>query len=593
MSNKKDTEWLINKSKSLFGDSLDYTNSFYVDAKTKVTFHCKKHNYTFSQTSNNHFNTKFPCSNCLRESRKDKLSDGLDLFKQKIIALHGDKFIFENANYINQRTPITLVCKKHQKEVIKEPQVFLRGHGCELCTKEENKNKLSQNTLEEINNFVKKLNGKCNSNDYRNNESKLKFECEEGHLFEYSWSAVKNSLRWCPKCSPNKLIGESLARLILEHLLKIKLPSKYIKEMEGLQLDGFDSKTKIAFEYQGYQHYTIGSHFHTNINQYKTQLERDKFKKELCQTNNIKLIEIFEFKTIRAGRIELFVNKVKDKLIELNIKFSNEPFVLDLIELYRGKQCDSYNKAKKIVEFKNGSIQEFIGSESKHIYKCFKGHKITNRTLGVIIKTKASCPICDSEIKFAKLGEVIKSRGGLLLTTKMKPKGLSENYNWICDKGHNCESKGQYLINGSWCAKCQNENQKKKLSKKDIYQFEKDLTSGNYFQKDLTLKYELSLNVFQRIIKELNINPKFKTQDRKNQIKRTKGLLLQIDPNNFTIINKFESLEAVKYDKNNSFKPEGIRHQMKNYKKAYGYYWCRELDYFETLKILNQEISNS
>ncbi len=421
MSKKKDTYWLISTSKSLFGNVFDYSNCHYINALTKITFRCIKHNHTFSQTSNNHFKCKHPCEICLKESKRETFSDDLELFKSKINKIYGDNFSFENAVYINQRTPISITCLKHNKLITKEPQVFLRGHGCDICSKELLNQKNSSTTLKEINAFVKKLNGKCHSINYINNESKLNFECEFGHNFSKSWSEVKNSLRWCPKCSPNKLIGESLARLILEHLLKIELPSAYIDKMEGLQLDGFNENRNIAFEYQGYQHYTKGSHFHSEDSRFESQLNRDRVKKELCLKNGITLIEIFEFKTIRSGRIELFVQQVKENLEKLNLEYTSDPFSLNLIELYRGKKSQLYNNAKTIVEKNNGILQEFIGTESKHIYHCYKGHKITNRTLGVIINSNASCPICDSEKRFNDLKSIIEKKGGVLLEDKLKP----------------------------------------------------------------------------------------------------------------------------------------------------------------------------
>ena len=83
------------------------------------------------------------------------------------------------------------------------------------------------------------------------------------------------------------------------------------------------------------------------------------------------------------------------------------------------------------------------------------------------------------------------------------------------------------------------------------------------------------------MIFELGLTPKYIPQDRKAQKKRAKGKLLQIDPYNF------ESLEAVKHDESGLYKPEGIRQQMKKYKKAYGYYWSRADDYKKTIKILD------
>ena len=591
MSTRKDTEWLINKSKSLFGDILDYSESIYIDAKTKIQFRCKKHNYLFIQTSNNHFKSKQPCNLCLNESRRESFSDGLDVFKNKINDLYGEKFDFDKAIYINQRTPITLICKKHNKLIIKEPQVFLRGHGCDQCNKEEIHNKLSIITLNEINVFVKKLNGKCHSNEYINNESKLKFECEAGHIFENSWSGVKNLLRWCPKCNSNKLIGESLTRLILEHLLQIKLPSMYIKEMEGLQLDGYCEKHKIAFEYQGYQHFTRRSHFHKDEKRYDEQLKRDLYKKELCVKNGITLIEIIEFKSISSGRIELFVNQVKERLDELKLNYNQNPFDLDFIELYRGRKSGLYERAKRIVEEQKGKLQQFIGSESKHTFICREGHEIKNRTLGVIINTNASCSFCDSEEKFKKLKEIIESRGGEFLEKKLKSKGLTEKYKWVCDKGHFLESKGQYLYNGFWCKICQNENKKVNLRSEDVFQFKIDVSSGKYYQNELPSKYGIGATTYRRIIKDLKLEPKYLPQDRKAQKKRTKGKLFQIDPKTFNIIKVFDSLEDVKNDESGLFKPEGIGQQMKKYKKAYGYYWSRENDYNETIMII--KLNNS
>ena len=163
MSNKKDTSWLISTSKSLFGNDFDYSNSHYINAQTKIAFRCIKHNNIFYQTSNNHFKSKHPCEICLKESKRETFSDGLELFKSKISKIYGDNFSFDNALYINQRTPISLTCIKHNKLITKEPQVFLGGHGCDICSKELLNQKNSSTTLKEINAFVKKLNGKCHS----------------------------------------------------------------------------------------------------------------------------------------------------------------------------------------------------------------------------------------------------------------------------------------------------------------------------------------------------------------------------------------------------------------------------------------------
>jgi len=592
LNNKRNTEWLIAKSKLLFGDNLDYSKAIYVDAKTKIIFSCKKHNYSFEQTSNNHFNSKHPCKFCLQESRRATLADDIQIFKNKIQTIFGDQFDFDAVIYVNQRTPVSLKCVKHKKTITREPQVFLRGHGCDLCGKEEISANLSEKTFSEINDFVSKLNGKCLSKTYINNESKLEFECKAGHKFQKSWSEIKNSLRWCSKCSPNRLIGESLARLMLEHLLKMKFPSCYIKQMDGLQLDGYNEKHKIAFEYQGYQHFTENSHFHRYHNRYEDQIKRDHHKKVLCKQNGIVLIEIFEFKTIRSGRIQLFFEQVKEKLRELNITYCDETFNLDLVSLYRGRKSELYELAKEIIEKNNCEIQEFIGSESKHTYICAYGHKITNRTLDVIIKSNASCPYCDSERRFIDLKNIIESKGGQILDNYLKTKGLSENYNWICNRGHQSISKGQLLYDGYWCRACQIENQKVKLPLKLTQQLLEDAKSGEFYQKDILAKYGINPSVYKRIITENKLQPKYLVQDRSKQTKRTKGRIVQINPDNLQIIRIYDCLEAVKNEESGLFKPEGIRLQIPKYRKAYGYFWSKEEHLDETIKMIKSNILN-
>ena len=135
----------------------------------------------------------------------------------------------------------------------------------------------------------------------------------------------------------------------MEHALQIKFPSVYLKKMKGLQLDGYNAAHKVAFEYQGYQHYTTQSHFHATRLQYKSQKYRDNEKKRLCKKNGIKLIEIFEFDTIRKTKIQKFYNDVCVLLLKKGFSLNQAPFSLDLIDLYRGKSPTNYNNAKNIV----------------------------------------------------------------------------------------------------------------------------------------------------------------------------------------------------------------------------------------------------
>ncbi len=86
------------------------------------------------------------------------------------------------------------------------------------------------------------------------------------------------------------------------------------------------------------------------------------------------------------------------------------------------------------------------------------------------------------------------------------------------------------------------------------------------------------------MIKEFGLTPTYLPQERQMQKKRTKDKLLQIDPTTLEVLKVYDYTGAEKYDKKNNFTPEEIRHQIKNFKKAYGYYWSKEDNLNETFK---------
>lgn len=317
-----------------------------------------------------------------------------------MISKHGNVFNYNNTNYLNAKTKIVITCKKCSNTIESEPYTLINGKGCPHCYKSNQRTLFCKEKLLEINRYIKKLGGDCLSTEYKNNEENLKFKCKKGHIFHESWSDVKHSMRWCKECAPNRYVGETLARMILEHLLSTKMPSSYLKSMGGLQLDGYCKKRKVAFEYQGYQHYTKGSYFHNDAEKYKNQQARDSQKKLLCKENEITLIEIFEFKTIRKSRISIFVEEVKTLLNHLGIEYTKAPFILDLERLYRGRESSLYEIAKLEVKKENATIQDYIGSESNHIVTCEKGHK-TRKKLSVL-GSGFNCSVCHNNNKYFK-----------------------------------------------------------------------------------------------------------------------------------------------------------------------------------------------
>lgn len=580
MSKKTTTAEFILKSRKLYGDDLDYSQTNYIDGHHPVTLRCKKHSSEWSQSPSKHLHRSNGCPKCTLESTRLK---NAKKFQLKLDELYDSSIKFKLSEYQGQKLSLDFYCSNHKGYFTKLPGSMINGLGCGECINEDVVNLRSKKTIKSINKYVSELNGKLLSTEYINNLNNLDFRCNEGHEFQESWSDVQFKMRWCPKCSKNKNIGEELTRQMLEHALQMPMPTRHIKELKGLELDGYNDEKRIAFEYQGFQHSQKTAFFHSSDSEFESQLERDKLKREICLENNICLLEVEQFHHISRKSIPKFYDQVLELLRANEIIYIEDTFVVDLKELFSNKLSEQYVLAKKIVNESGGTIEGYIGSETKHKYYCSKGH-INNRVLSSIISSKGSCKNCKEDERFLELQMLVIARGGVLIDNEWK--GINATYKWRCSRNHVNLSIGAVLKNHA-CQKCKVENSRVTVDDKTLSLLYEEATNGLNYQKDIVKKFNVSDHVYRRLLNEGGIIPQYLPHDRTLQKKKTKGKLLQLDPVSFKIIKVFESLESVKNDESGIFRPEGVRYQMKKYKKAYGYYWCREKDYNSTLKALN------
>ena len=124
---KYDTISFIEKAKKIHGDKYDYSKVFYVNANEHVTIKCKQHG-EFKQIPDFHINRKCGCPKCCFSHKNTTLE-----FIEKAKNVHGNKYDYSNANYVNSTTHVIIICKNHG-QFYQTPDIHIyQKCGCPSC----------------------------------------------------------------------------------------------------------------------------------------------------------------------------------------------------------------------------------------------------------------------------------------------------------------------------------------------------------------------------------------------------------------------------------------------------------------------------
>lgn len=141
------TETFIEKAKIVHGNRYDYSKVEYVNSQTKVCIICPEHG-EFWQSPCSHVAGR-GCPICRWEKAKKsiRIVQGLttDKFIEKAKKVHGDKYDYSKVEYVNNDTPVCIICPEHG-EFWQTPHHHLGGSGCQEC----GRNDLSEKKLTDI-----------------------------------------------------------------------------------------------------------------------------------------------------------------------------------------------------------------------------------------------------------------------------------------------------------------------------------------------------------------------------------------------------------------------------------------------------------
>ncbi|CAE6973403.1 unnamed protein product [Symbiodinium natans] len=246
----------------------------YTGMMTRVPWQCQ-HGHSWHATPNSVLNSHSWCPVCA-----GVVPIGLERLRKHAAKKGGVCLATE---YANNWTKVTWKCRFGHTWQSMPRNVLNRNNWCPHCQK------ICPSRLQT---HAASFGGQCLAKSYSSSHNKVLWECREGHQWKARATNVLHQKTWCPQCAVSYWRTESEIRSILEFIFHpFQFVSSYPSFLEGLQLDGYCPELRLAFEYQGQQHYDPNNYFHFgDPSSFRAQQERDSRKERLCRENGVRLV---------------------------------------------------------------------------------------------------------------------------------------------------------------------------------------------------------------------------------------------------------------------------------------------------------------
>lgn len=395
-------------------------------------------------------------------SKKERIIEMSSRVKSIIEKSEG---IIISGEYENVHSIFKIKCKEGH-ETFRKAASILCGHDCTICSYK-NRKKPFKGTLEVAKIIAEEKGGKCLSLSYDKADEYLKWQCSNGHVWDAKFYPIKGG-RWCPICKSG--LSERLCRFIFESITKKTFPTlrpEWLINSIGnrMELDGYSEDLRIAFEYNGRQHYKESPFLQKN-HSLSRRMKDDKIKKKLCKINNVHLITI-PYTLNKSSLAKFIYFKLLKILPKTELVDYNDFTFIEYIP------WNEFDKIKEICKSKDGECLSTIytGGYQKLNFICKEGHEW--QTLSSSIKKGYWCPICRyknlatqrTKYSVEKMIEFATSKGGFFLDKEYFT--ISSTYRWKCKEGHEWMARGSsVVIEDKWCRICAINN--KRLSLEEI-----------------------------------------------------------------------------------------------------------------------------
>jgi len=420
----------------------------YINNRSKLVWECRE-GHVWKAIPNSIRNGTW-CPECgikkSAESQKSNIKDMIDL-----AAIRSGKCL--SNSYVNAHTQLLWECAEgHQWKT--PPNYIQQGNWCPFCAG------TVPLTIDDMHVIAKERGGKCLSENYLNTDTKLLWECAEGHRWEATPGTIKHNDSWCPQCSSG--LGERICREFFEQIFEKKFPKAYPKWLVNksgnqMELDGFCESLGIAFEHQGEQHYSTGTQFIKTEQGLLKRQEDDKLKIKLCEQYGIILLAIPEIK----GRLP--ISDVKQYIktactnysIPLPIDFDTKHIDLKRAYSTSGSR-EALNELWGIAKQRGGKCLSdvYVDNSTSLLWECKEGHQ-WEATPSNIKNQGSWCPTCGGRPKLTidDMRRLAQEHDGRCLS------GTYINKNtkllWECKEKHQWKAEPNSIKNaGRWCPIC-------------------------------------------------------------------------------------------------------------------------------------------
>ena len=220
--------------------------------------------------------------------------------------------------------------------------------------------------------------------------SEWEMVCESNHSFKRSGNNIKN-IKYCPFCFTDSC-EENLIRDLIEIHFNAKFPSirpdflKSTYSNKNLELDMYNKDLKLAFEYNGIQHYEpIYGEKRLEISQ-----RNDMEKNRLCEQNGVKLITIKHNDKKIVDKKEFLLNII-NYLKAFDIYISSESLnkTMNKKQIFKNKGLE---KIKSLLLKNNKRLisKNYFNLKSKVEVKCLICEEISKLSVSTIMNLETT-----------------------------------------------------------------------------------------------------------------------------------------------------------------------------------------------------------